>query len=82
MPDMKHVVLCILGIVFIAGCTTFTHPVKKPGEFDRDRRYCEQYVAEHPGDAATCTRASVTCVTCEDVKRCLEEQKGWKRVRN
>jgi hypothetical protein len=23
-----------------------------------------------------------TCATCEDVKRCLEEQKGWKRVRN
>jgi hypothetical protein len=67
-------------------------------ELERDRKDCERYVANNPADPnATCKVASsgadglyrsvppaadAVCATCEEVKRCLVEQKGWKRVGN
>ncbi len=74
--------ICAAAAVFISGCTTFSHPTKTQDDFNRDRKECEQYAAANPGDNATCARETVTCATCEDVKRCLQEKKGWTRVRN
>jgi hypothetical protein len=99
---VRSILLCAALAVLFSGCTVFTHPAKDPGEFDRDRKDCERYVAANPGLNDTCKTAdptaargslyerpnaalpdgNATCVTCEAVKRCLEEQKGWKRVRN
>jgi hypothetical protein len=99
---IRNILLCAAASILIFGCTIFTHATKDPTEFDRDRRDCEQFVANNPDPNATCKADTstvtegtayglphsvlpaddATCVTCEAVKRCLEEEKGWKRVKN
>jgi len=78
---MKRVLfLCVITMLFFS-CTTFSHPTKNAKDFDQDRRECEQYAAANPS-SGTCKKDSFFgCATCDDVKRCLEEQKDWKRVR-
>jgi hypothetical protein len=82
MYSVRNLLWCVFVIACLFGCTTFTHATKEPGEFGRDRKECERYVAEHPGEFGTCSVESPTCATCEEVKECLEALKGWKRVRN
>jgi hypothetical protein len=78
---IKGILLATVAVCFLSCCTVFQHPTKTQVDLDRERKECEQFIAENPDPDATCKR-DVWCVTCEEVKRCLEEQKGWKRVRN
>jgi len=79
---IKSILLCAAVICLLGSCTVFQHPTKTQADFDRERKECEQFVAENPDPNETCKRDTTDCVTCEAVKRCLVEQKGWARVRN
>ncbi|MDR2017849.1 MAG: hypothetical protein LBQ00_03085 [Syntrophobacterales bacterium] len=78
----KSIFLAAAGICFISSCTVFQHPTKTQADLDRDRKECERFVVDNPDPNKTCKYGADSCVTCEAVKRCLEERKGWKRVRN
>ena len=77
--------LCVLGLamIFLCGCTVFKHPQKGAGDFERDRKKCEELLANNSGLSLTNSpEQDSSCVRCDEVKRCLEEQMGWERVRN
>jgi hypothetical protein len=78
---IKSILILAAVVCLLSCCTVFQHPTKTQVDLDRERKECEQFIAENPDPNETCKR-DVWCVTCEAVKRCLEEQKGWKRVRN
>ncbi len=79
---IKSILFSVAAICLLSCCTVFQHPTKTQADLDRERKECEQYIAENPDPNETCKKDASWCVTCEAVKRCLVEQKGWKRVRN
>ena len=78
---IKSILLSAVFFCLLTCCTVFQHPTKTQEDLDRERKECEQYVSSNPDPNQTCPADTGCCVTCEAVKRCLEEQKGWKRVK-
>ncbi len=68
---MKRILLIILFIVAMTGCTHYyTQPGKSNSDFNRDKQYC-QAIAEQEA-ARKGTRV------CDETENCLE-RKGWRR---
>ena len=63
--------ICFL---FLSGCTTYSHQAKNHLDFERDKQECLAIARKYE------YRPGADCPTCEAMKRCLEEDKGWRRV--
>jgi len=69
---MKRILLIMLLIVVLTGCTTYySKPGKSSTDFDRDKQYC-QGIAEQEA-ARKGTRI------CDEIDLCLVNKKGWRR---
>jgi hypothetical protein len=69
---MKWAVLIMLVLTGLTGCTAYyTQPGKDTAHFKKDKRYCDG-VAERRA-ARNGTRV------CDEIDRCLTNQKGWRR---
>jgi hypothetical protein len=77
--SMTRIRYLLLALLFLSGCVaTYTHPKKSLADFDTDRKYC-QAKAQHM--ATLKARQGESCIPCDEVKKCLERDKGWVRVR-
>ncbi|HBE43886.1 MAG TPA: hypothetical protein DDW17_00150 [Deltaproteobacteria bacterium] len=69
---MKRILLMMLLIIVIAGCTRYySQPGKSTADFNRDKQYC-QAIAEKEA-ARKGTRV------CDELDLCLVKLKGWTR---
>lgn len=70
----RMILLLALGVFGLGACaTSYTHPTKATRDFERDKRDCER--------SAEKTVAKKGVPLCEEVKKCLETQKGWRPSR-
>ena len=79
----KHVVLMVVLAVMVLSMVTacgtkYTHSTKPSSQFAKDERDCEAWAQK---EATRKAKAGQSCVVCEEVDRCLVQQKGWKVVR-
>ncbi|MDD5008524.1 MAG: hypothetical protein PHU49_08170 [Syntrophorhabdaceae bacterium] len=69
---MKRILLIMLLIVILTGCTMYySKPGMSTADFDRDKQYCRGIAEQEV------TRKHTRI--CDEIDLCLVRKKGWKK---
>ena len=78
---MRRLITLFFVMAICAACgTTYTHPTKSAKQFDRDKRECELLAEQAAARKGAAGQKSDSRI-CDEVRRCLEQKKGWRPVR-